>query len=490
MRQRIQRLGPAAALATAVAACLSIPLSGQPRPAAAFEARIARIEQGLLPGISIAGQPAAGMRLADRMAFHATPGVSVAVINNGAIEWARGFGVTEAGGSTPVTPHTRFQAASISKPVASLGALLLVSQGRLSLDDPVNGRLVSWKVPDNEFTAKAPVTLRRLLSHTAGLTVHGFGGYPAASAVPTLVQVLDGAKPANSAAIRVDVLPGSMSRYSGGGYTVAQQLLIDVTGKPFPSLMSELVLRPLAMTDSTYEQPLPDALGKEAASAHRADGKAIPGRYHTYPEMAAAGLWTTPTDLAKFALEVQRALAGKSSVIPARTAREMTANVMDNYGLGLSLSGTGAAARFGHGGSNAGFRCQMTAFVSGGQGAVIMTNGDRGGALAAEVLRAVAREYGWPAYKQVEKAVVRLEPAALAALEGRYEVAPGRILEVRVSGGKPFIIDGAQRVELFAESASTFFDLVEENGIEFAKGADGVVAEMVINRSLHAKRIR
>lgn len=469
---------------------MAVGLAGQPGPNAALEARIARVEQGLTPGITIAGQPASGMRIAARLKFYATPGVSVAVINDGVVEWARGYGVLEAGGSAPVTPHTRFQAASISKSVAALGAMLLVAQGRLSLDEPVNARLTSWKVPDNGFTAKAPVTLRRLLSHTAGLTVHGFGGYPAGGPVPTLVQVLDGTKPANSAPIRVDVLPGTINRYSGGGYTVAQQLMIDVSGKPFPQLMSDLVLRPLGMTDSTYEQPLPAALAPQAATAHGGDGKPIPGRYHTYPEMAAAGLWTTPTDLAKYALEVQRALSGHSKTIPTATAREMTTSILDNYGLGLSLSGTADDARFGHGGSNEGFRCQMTAFVSGPRGAVVMTNGDRGATLAAEILRAVAREYGWPAFKPVEKTVVRLEPAALTALEGRYQLAPGRTVDVRLLQGTLFVIDGSQRIELFAESPSTFFELVEENRIEFVKGAEGVVTEMAINRSLHAKRIR
>ena len=479
----------AVVLATAAALTAVIALGGEPPAQAGLSARIVRVESGLLPGIVIVGRPASGMRLIDRMAFYATPGVSVAVINGGTIEWARGYGSVEAGRTEPVTTHTRFQAASISKPVASLAAMLLVAQGRVSLDDPVNARLVSWKVPDNEFTAKAPVTLRRLLSHTAGLTVHGFGGYPAESPVPTLLEVLDGVKPANSAPIRVDVLPGSISRYSGGGYTVVQQLMIDVTGKPFPRLMSDLVLGPLGMTDSTYEQPLPAALANRAASGHSSDGKPIPGRYHTYPEMAAAGLWTTPTDLAKFELELQRALAGKSSIIPAATAREMTANVMDNYGLGLSVFGTGAAAQFGHGGSNEGFKCQMTAFVSGGTGAVVMTNGDRGSPLANEILRALAREYGWPAYRPVEKPVMQLDDKALSAFEGRYALQPGRTLEVRVVERTLFVIDGNRRVELHAESPSKFFELVEEHAFEFVRDSAGEVTHLLIDGSVKAPKI-
>lgn len=382
----------------AIAACLAVAaVHGRPQaPAgsASLDARIAHVERGLLPRGAAPGAP--GARLADRMAVHAVPGVSIAVINDGVVEWARGYGVVEAGARTPVTPRTLFQAASISKPVASLAALLLVAQGRLSLDEPVNARLVSWKVPANQFTAAQPVTLRRLLSHTAGLTVHGFPGYEVGRPVPTLVQVLDGRGPANTDAIRVDVMPGTVNRYSGGGYTVVQQLLVDVTRKPFPALLSELVLRPIAMTDSTYEQPLAPGLRGEAASGHDGSGKPIRGRYHTYPEMAAAGLWTTPTDLARFAIELQHALAGTSRVIPPATASAMTTRQLDDYGLGLSIGGSSASARFGHGGANAGFRCEMTAFAAAGKGAVVMTNGDNGGALAAEILRAIAREYSWP----------------------------------------------------------------------------------------------
>jgi CubicO group peptidase (beta-lactamase class C family) len=460
-----------------------------PAPQAALSARIERVEQGLLPGIVIAGRPVPRHSLADRMAALEVPGVSVAVVNDGAVEWAKGYGVVETGSSMAVTPRTLFQAASISKPVAALAALRLVERGLLSLDEDVNARLVSWKVPENEFTKTEKVTLRRLLSHTAGLTVHGFGGYPAGAAVPTVVQALDGEKPANSAAVRVDVVPGTIWRYSGGGYTVMQQLLVDVTGKPFPVLLDELVLGPLGMADSTYEQPLPAGRRGEAASGHRSDGGLLPGRYHTYPEMAAAGLWTTPTDLARFVMEIQKALAGRSKVLTAETARAMTTEVKGSYGLGLSLQGQGAAATFGHGGSNEGFKCQMTAFLESGRGAVVMTNGDRGGWIGAEVLRSIAREYDWPIFQPREKTVVPVDPATLASLPGRYEIGQGHTLDIVLDKGTLFIVDGEERVELYPESATRFFELVEEHQIDFVKGADGKASHMLIDGRLKAPRI-
>lgn len=309
-RASLRRLYALAAVLAVLAASACAPRSREAQPALA--ARIDRVERGLLPGIVIAGRPVPRNALADRMAALKVPGASVAVINDGAIEWAKGYGVAETGASAPVTPRTLFQAASISKPVAALAALRLVERGLLSLDEDVNARLVSWKVPENELTTTEKVTLRRLLSHTAGLTVHGFGGYPADAAVPTVVELLDGEKPANSAAVRVDVVPGSAWRYSGGGYTVMQQLVVDVAGKPFPVLLDELVLGPLGMADSTYEQPLPEDRRGAAASGHRSDGGLLPGRYHTYPEMAAAGLWTTPSDLARFLIEIHKGLGWRS----------------------------------------------------------------------------------------------------------------------------------------------------------------------------------
>lgn len=474
-------------LPIAFVAALSQASSSQTGPKAAGD-RAARVESGLLPHFVIAGRPLPARTLAERMAFWKVPGISVAVIDDGRIDWAKGCGVMEAGAAAPVTTRTLFQAASISKPVAALAALRLVEQGRLVLDEDVNVKLTSWKVPENDLTATEKVTLRRLLSHTAGLTVSGFGGYPAGDPVPTMTQILDGQTPANSKAIRVDVIPGKIWRYSGGGFTVAQQLLMDVSGRPFPALMADLVLRPVGMEDSTYEQPLPEARRGQAAAGHASDGKLLNGRYHTYPEMAAAGLWTTPTDLAKFLLEIRQALAGHSTVLSQPLAREMTTAVKPGYGLGLNLSGAGLAVSFGHGGSNEGFKCDMRLFPETGRGAVIMTNGDRGGFLAAEVLRAIAREYGWPAFGPVEKKTVAVDPKALAMLQGRYELGPGRFLEVKLESGALFAGDSEGTVELYPESETRFFDTEEGHTIVFVKGPDGRPTHMMIDGQLKAPR--
>jgi len=420
-------------VAAAVGALAQSPASParQPGSDAALEHRIARIEGHLVPGIIVRNGPAQAMAIADRMRARHTPAVSVTVIDNGTLEWARAYGVVEAGTSGPVTTRTRFQAASISKPVAAMAALRLVQDGRLALDEDVNAKLSSWKVPENDLTKTEKVTLRRLLSHTAGLTVSGFPGYAATAELPTLLQVLDGAKPANTAPIRVNLRPGTEWRYSGGGYTVMQQILVDTVRRPFPALMRDMVLQPLRMQDSTYEQPIPEALRADAATAHDADGKPIAGRAHTYPEMAAAGLWTTPSDLARFAIGVRQALNGQSSVLSAAMAKEMLTPLKADYALGLAVNGVGREARFGHGGSNAGFKCQMVAYIESGQGAVVMTNGDGGGRLAAELLRAIAAEYGWPGYPGArEKTVASVEPAILESYAGRYAMRPGRDVSV------------------------------------------------------------
>jgi CubicO group peptidase (beta-lactamase class C family) len=341
------------------------------------------------------GEPIQADVLTEQMEQYKVPGVSIAVINHGDIEWAQGYGMADVEEQRPVTTETLFQAASISKPVVAMAALSLVEQGMLGLDEDVNGKLISWQVPENEFTTKNKVTLRRLLNHSAGTTVWGFPGYTSSETVPTAVGVLNGQ--GNTDPILVYKEPGESWQYSGGGYTIVQLLLSDVAGKPFPMIMSEMVLQPIGMNTSTYEQPLPGRWHIHAASGYQENGSKVKGNWHTYPEMAAAGLWTTPTDLARFAIEIQRAYAGEEEIILTQTMmRQMLTSGMNSHGLGPVISEDGL--RFGHGGANEGFRCEFMAFIEGGNGVIVMTNSDNGGALARDIILSIAEVYGWSGF--------------------------------------------------------------------------------------------
>ncbi len=364
------------------------------------------------------------------MAKRDIAGLSLAVIQDGKIVKACGYGVVDKMSGTPVTTETLFQAGSISKSVAAMGALKLVEQGKLSLDDPINRYLRSWKVPENDLTKQAPVTLRRILSHTAGMTVHGFPGYDASGPVPSLIEVLNGAKPANTAPIRVDIVPGSQWRYSGGGYTVMQQAMIDVTGRPFEELMRDSVLKPLGMSSSTYQQPLPHALAVKTASGYYQESKPVPGRWHIYPEMAAAGLWTTASDLAKFAIGVQRSFSGSSNpVITREMTRKMLTVEKQGGGLGLFLGGAGRELRFSHNGRDDGFDANMVAYAQTGQGAVIMINANEDSRMVSRMLEVIAKEYHWPGYpiSPAYRTITDKDPQLTARLKTLLsELASGR----------------------------------------------------------------
>ena len=370
-------------------------------------ARLQRIEQTAVEIPAEPGQSPTHLSLPDLMKTFNVAGLSIAVIENYKIVDVKAYGVIAPGSTTPVTPKTLFQAGSISKPVAAAGALALVEQGKLSLDEDVNKKLTTWKVPENEFTQTEKVTLRRLMSHSAGLTVHGFPGYDINDPLPTLVQVFNGEKPANTAPIRVDIVPGTKSRYSGGGVTIEQQLLMDVSGKQFPALMRELVLDKIGMSDSSYEQPLPPDRAAMTAGGGYADGKPVHGKWHIYPEMAAAGLWTTPTDLAKFAIEIALSKHGKSNrILSQKMTREMLTPVLDQVGLGFFLEKDNPGV-FGHNGADEGFQALLTMNADTGNGVAMMADSDNGIWTMNYVLRRVAKEYGWN-YK--------MDPDTLASL--------------------------------------------------------------------------
>ena len=362
-----------------------------------IELRIRAVEHGLL-ALDTAGARASGASsIEERMRHYRVPGVSVAVIEGGRIEWARGYGVRDAGGTAPVDTATLFQAASISKPVTTVAALRLVERRRLALDEDVNLRLASWRVPPSPFTADQKVTLRRILTHSAGVSVSGFAGYTPGEQVPTLRQVLDGAPPANSDGIRVIAVPGAQQQYSGGGFIVAQLLVAEAAGRGFEAALEELVFSPAGMRHSTFAQPLPLAAVAHPASGHDSRGAPIPGRWRIHPELAAAGLWSTPSDLARLAISIQRAAPGqKGGILSPAMAAEMLTPQMGPSGLGFVVLGDGEARIFRHGGSNVGFRARMIAFVQGGRGAVVMTNGDGGAELVDEIFASIARAYRWP----------------------------------------------------------------------------------------------
>jgi CubicO group peptidase (beta-lactamase class C family) len=368
----------------------------QPPDRGSTDQRMARVLAGLRPEGETWGEARVRWTLRERMSHYKTPGVSIAVVDGGRIAWARGFGVKEAGGSDPVTPTTLFQAASISKTVAALSTMRLVQEGKLSLDADVNSYLKSWKLPENELSQTEKVTLRRILSHTAGLNVDGFAGFAFDEPMPTLIQVLDGVAPAKNEPVGVVAVPGTRSEYSGGGTVVMQVLVEDVTGVPYPELLKKMVLDPIGMKHSTFEQPLPVSLAPQAAAAHDEDGNVFPGKWRSYPMTAAAGLWTTPSDLARLIIDVQQTYAGHSSrVIDQRSIREMLTVVHPPFGLGFMVEGRGKSLRFSHNGINNGFRAALIGYARCGQGAVVMVN-SRGTELPFEILRSIAAEYDWP----------------------------------------------------------------------------------------------
>lgn len=338
--------------------------------------------------------------LPDRLVHYHTPGCSIAAIDNFEIEWSRGFGVCEAGTTHAVTPDTLFQAASISKPIFALAVMRLVQAGNLSLDEDVNTYLTSWHISPTGDLNQC-ITLRHLLSHTAGLTVHGFEGYPPTAGLPTTIQILNGEPPANNDRVERDLLPGLNYRYSGGGITIAQQILVDLLGKSFPEIMRELVLEPIGMQNSTYQQPISIDLLPNTATAHLEGGIPLVGKHHIYPEMAAAGLWTTATDLAKVGVELLQILHGKSSgiwsqetiaaIFHPQSIKQTPEVTTGTFGLGWMVSGDGDGFQFFHSGWNEGFVSMMRVSAR-GKGIVVMLNSNEGYPLLEEIGRSIATE--------------------------------------------------------------------------------------------------
>jgi len=455
--------------------------AGQRELAATATERADLVERSLLPAVRVAGRQYASATIAERLHEYGVPAVSIAVIDGGAVAWARAYGAADMASGRVATTATLFQAASMSKAVASIAALQLVQEGILALDAPVNESLRSWRIPENAFTAGQPVTLRHLLTHTSGLTVSGFPGYPAGASIPTVTQILDGVPPAITPPVRVESTPGSQLKYSGGGMTVVQLLLAEVTGKDFRTLMRERVLGPVGMHRSTWEQPLSNQRAHHVAAGHQTSGTPMEGAYHIYPELAAAGLWTTPTELAGLVLGIQRALQGEPGALLSReTARTMVTAGLGGWGLGVQVMGSGDSLAFTHSGGNAGFRGLLVGFAEGGRGAVVMTNSDAGSRLVNEIMQAVARAYEWPGFRPTVIVPVNVTRETLQAYAAPYELAGGPRVRVSAEGSALWLtLPWGERRELVL-TGNDAFGSPEGGSGRFLRDAHGRVTAMVL----------
>jgi CubicO group peptidase (beta-lactamase class C family) len=435
------------------------------------------------------------------MAELGVPGVSVAVIHDFRIHWAKGYGVADVETQAPVDTETLFQAASISKPVAAMAVMKSVQDGLFSLDTDVNEILTSWTLEGGRFTSQQPVTPRSLTSHTSGLgDGFGFPGYEPGEPVPTIIQILDGEEPSNVRKLFMERAPYVGEEYSGGGVTLMQLALTDALQRPFPEILDELVLEPIGMSNSTFQQPLSEERDANAARGHDAEGMSRGPKWHVYPELAAAGLWTTPSDLARLAIEVQKSALGESNLVLSRgSVMEMLTPVgVGSYAVGFSISQRGRGWYFGHGGANWGFRATLLAHRLKGYGLAIMTNGDRGGAAAAEISRRIQEAYGWDSLDEPlprgydpprERTYIELPVSVLGAYVGRYEKEDGEAITVSIEEGQLIAVPNDDRpLPIFPESETVFSPRSVPAVIEFVRAASGETEALIVRQGPYEER--
>jgi CubicO group peptidase (beta-lactamase class C family) len=440
--------------------------------------RLARIERGLIPEVRVRGE-ARGWSLEERLRVHHTPGVSIAIIHDHRVVAARAYGVADTTTGERLTATTLMQAASVSKVFTAFAALKEVEAGKIPLEANVNGTLRSWKLPDDDFTRATPVTLKHVLSHTAGLNV------PSTiqdGRRPTELEMLEGRPPAVTPPVRVGFAPGTKFRYSGGGPTIVQQMLIDVEKRPFPEVMDRLVLGPLGLAHSTYAIPMKSERWPSVAAAHDFDETVVRTTVVPWVGSAAGGLWSTPTDIARLLIEVQLGRLGRSKLVSKQMADHMTRPSFSTgqgeaieIALGPFVEKHGAGRYFGHDGLGVGFITVARAGITNGDGAVIMANGQSSTPLVLEILRSVAAEYEWEGWLAPPIQPARVDPAQLAALAGRYGSSSSEPMRVAVKGEhlearQPF----REPLELLPLGPNDFVDRAEGVRFTFTTSASGV----------------
>lgn len=416
--------------------------------------------------------------LADRMKSNHVNGVSIALIKDYKIEWAKGYGWADSAEQRPVTTNTLFQAGSISKSLNGVGLLKLVQEGKLSLDSDINIYLKSWKFPYDSLSKGKKITIANLLSHTAGLTVHGFDGYEKGDTIPALIKILNGEKPANSKAIRSMHEPSLRSEYSGGGTTISQLILQDVTGQPYDTYMWNNVLNPMGMSNSFYTQPPPADKENLLATGYYNDGAAVKGRYHIYPEQAAAGLWTNPTDLAKYIIETQLSLQGKSNKVlsPETTRLRLTPYIDNAAALGVFIIKKGNEKYFNHDGSDEGFVAAYFGSMENGNGAVVMANTDNW-SLLSEVINSLASVYNWKDfYTPKIKKVVTVNNEILKSYVGNYKLHRDTFNVTLEKEGLMIRLNSKTKYKIYFTSDTDFFMLeMAGSEVKFTKDKNNKV---------------
>ncbi len=443
---------------------------------------IKSVEHGLMRAAYLKGLRPEKLSLRERMPFYRVPGVSLAVIDRNRVEWARAYGEKDIQTHQRLTTDTVFQSGAFSQLVASAAALRLVEQGRLDITREVNRQLVSWRIPNDARRDK--IIPRDLMAHAAGLSDQVFSGYMQDEPLPSLIQILDGEKPANSLPVWLPParpLPTQV-QYSESGYVVLQQLLEDAAGMRFSGFVLNTVLRPLKLTGSTFDVPLPEDFRSRTASGHLREGQVVTGLWRNYPESAAKGLWTTPSDFATFLSDLlQSATGGAGKLLAPETARYLLGPRVENAGFGFFVEGDGDDINFNLRARTRGYTCVMTIYPAKGQGAVIMTDSENGFVLIQEILCALSEAYHWPHYKPEEKTVLRLEPETYAQFVGRYEVRPDYVLDVTQEDYYLVIRPtGQTATRFYAEGRTLFYSVDPYVRIQFLSDKTGRVDSLVL----------
>ncbi len=439
------------------------------------QTKIKKFENNLGLWVQIGNQQ---FTLADRMKSNHVNGVSIALIKDYKIEWAKGYGWADSAEQRPITINTLFQAGSISKSLNGVGILKLVQEGKLNLDSDINIYLKSWKFPYDSLSKGKKITIANLLSHTAGLTVHGFDGYEKGDTIPALIQILNGEKPANNKAIRSMYESSLKSEYSGGGTTISQLILQDVTGQPYDTYMWNNVLNPMGMSNSFYTQPPPADKENLLATGYYNDGKEVKGKYHIYPEQAAAGLWTNPTDLAKYIIETQLSLQGKSNKVlsPETTRLRLTPYIDSSAALGVFIIKKGNEKYFNHSGSDEGFIAEYYGSMENGNGVVVMANTDNW-SLLSEIVNSLASVYNWKDfYTPKIKIVVTINNEILKSYVGNYKLHRDTLKVTLETEGLMIRLDSKTKYKIYFTSDTYFFILeIAGSEVKFTKDKNNKV---------------